>query len=595
MMDSSSSMPSLAERLPGDKLAKLLPALSLLAEDIGERVSISDNSLHEILVSVGEDQDEQAFMELKLWAKPLEKVRDNPDDSQKNTVIAELKNRGIPEFPAMLAVYVATNQQSSAAQIYEASSPVSSLKDIMDKPVEPYHKLLPDHGWHNDLTWEQLPEWIKRNPQLIARLKRGEQVIGKNVRYKLVVNKLIRRLRYRVPVAKGAGNPSPSSVNRSFTVIDNTQLLRHLMVNNLIRLHDGQILKQVPNPLPSSCKYEKIEGMLLGIAIGDALGATSEGLMPSDRRRLYGEIRDYVPDRRPGQNRPAGVGTDDTQESFWTVEQLLDDRGLIPESLAQKFCKYRIWGAGGAIKEFVRNFKDRHLSWYEAGPDPNNGSLNLGNGALMRIAPVILPYLRNPHSSMYADAAIDTMMTHNGFANTATCVAFVHMLWELLGMDSPPEPDWWADTYCSIARELEGNTKYQHSSNILGDYSGPLWHFVSNVCRDALKRKLTVEDACNAWGSGGNLFETVPSVFHILATYANDPEEAIIRAVNDTKDNDSIASIVGAAIGAIHGLGNVPERWVKHVNGRLRDGGGGGQIFRLLVHSKQIFWLGHRS
>ena len=374
-------------------------------------------------------------------------------------------------------------------------------------------------------------------------------------------------------------------------MIDNTALLRDLLARGRIRLRDSEILYQSPPPLPKNFGFDKVEGMLLGLAVGDALGATSEGLKPSERRRLYGEIRDYVTDRRPGHNRPPGVGTDDTQESFWTVEQLLDDRGLIPESLAHKFCRRRIWGAGGAIKEFIRNFKDRHLPWYEAGPDPNNDNINLGNGALMRIAPIILPYLRNPHPSMYADAAIDTMMTHNGFANIATCVAYVHMLWELLGMNSLPEADWWVDTYYSIASELEGNTRYQHSSKILGDYSGPLWHFVSNVCKDALKKKLSVEEACNRWGSGGHLFETVPSVLYILATHADDPEEAIIRAVNDTKDNDSIASIVGAAVGALHGLGNIPERWVKHINGRLRDGGGGGQIFRLVVHSKQVFWL----
>lgn len=368
-------------------------------------------------------------------------------------------------------------------------------------------------------------------------------------------------------------------------MIDNTQLLKHLMVNKLIRLHDSQILSKMPNPLPASCRYEKVEGMLLGIAIGDALGATSEGLKPSDRRKLYGEIRDYQADRRPGNSRPAGLGTDDTQESFWTLEQLLDDRGLIPDSLAHKFCARRIWGAGGSVKEFIRNFKDRHLPWYAAGPE------SLGNGALMRIAPIVLPYLRDPHSSMYADAAIASMMTHNDFANNATCIAFVHMLWELLGMNSPPKPDWWIDTYCRIAEDLEGNTKYHRSGSILGEYSGPLWHFASKVCRYSLEKKLTVEEACGSWGSGGHLFETVPSVLHILAIHADEPEEAIIRAVNDTQDNDSIASIVGAAIGALHGLGSIPERWIKNLNGRIRDGGGGGQIFRIIVHSKHVFWL----
>lgn len=371
-------------------------------------------------------------------------------------------------------------------------------------------------------------------------------------------------------------------------MIDNTQLLRHLIVNNVIRLRDSSVLRQTLAPLPSSFTYEQVEGMLLGIAIGDALGATSEGLTPSERHRLYGEIVDYEADRRPGHNRRAGVGTDDTQQSFWTVEQLIDDQGLRPESLAHKFCRQRIWGAGGSVKEFIKNFKDRHVAWYEAGPE------SLGNGALMRIAPIVLPYLRAPHPSMYADAAIASMLTHNDFASNATCVAFVHMLWELLGKDCPPEPDWWADTYCSVARELEGNTRYQpryqHGSGTLHDYSGPLWYFTSNVCKNALDRKLPVKEACDMWGSGAHLFETVPSVLHILAIHADDPEEAIVRAVNDTKDNDTIASVVGAAVGALHGLGRIPERWVKDLRGRLRNGGGS-QVFRLLVHSKQMFWL----
>jgi ADP-ribosylglycohydrolase len=45
----------------------------------------------------------------------------------------------------------------------------------------------------------------------------------------------------------------------------------------------------------------------------------------------------------------------------------------------------------------------------------------------------------------------------------------------------------------------------------------------------------------------------VPSVLHILAMHGDDAEEAIVRAVNDTRDNDTTAAIVGAAVGALHG------------------------------------------
>jgi len=366
-------------------------------------------------------------------------------------------------------------------------------------------------------------------------------------------------------------------------MIDNIPVLRDLLARGKIRLRDSQMLSESPPPLPESFVFEKVEGMLLGLAIGDALGATSEGKQPGERRNLYGEIRDYLPGRRSNFHH-VGVATDDTQLSFFTVEQLIDDNGLNPDNLARKFCRRRIRGIGGTTKEFIKNYKDRHIAWHEAGPN------SLGNGALMRIAPVVLPYLRNPHPSLHADAALDAMITHNAFANTASCVAFVRMLWHLLGMTAAPKPEWWFDTYSSVAQQLEGDAQYRHPNRRQADYEGPLWKFTRNRCHEALGKGLTTREACDWWGSGANLFETVPSVLYILATHAHDAEEAIIRAVNDTVDNDTIASIVGTAVGALHGLGGIPERWIKSLTGKIREGGTG-QVFRLVFHAKQIFWL----
>jgi ADP-ribosylglycohydrolase len=73
------------------------------------------------------------------------------------------------------------------------------------------------------------------------------------------------------------------------------------------------------------------------------------------------------------------------------------------------------------------------------------------------------------------------------------------------------------------------------------------------------------------WSSGSYLLETVPSALLTLMRHADDPEEAIIRAVNDTRDNDTIASIVGAAIGALHGGNALPARWRDGLTGRIRS------------------------
>jgi ADP-ribosylglycohydrolase len=367
-------------------------------------------------------------------------------------------------------------------------------------------------------------------------------------------------------------------------MIDNTALLKDLLAQRRIRLRDSEALYQSPPPLSKSFEFDKVEGMLLGVAIGDALGATSEGKLPADRHLLFGEIRDYLPGRRSGYQ-PVGVPTDDTQLTFQTLEQLIRDGGLVPDNLAQRLSRHRIHGIGRTTKGFIKNYKDKNLPWYAAGLD------SLGNGALMRIAPVVVPYLQNPHPSMYADAALDTMITHNAFGNTASCVAFVHILWQLLAMSSCPEPRWWLETYCSVAQKLQGDSQYHPRMAQHAYYQGPLWQFIQEVVGEALSKEMTVLEACNWWGSGANLFETVPSVLYILANYAGNAEEAIIRAVNDTKDNDTIAAIVGAAVGALHGLEGIPGRWIDGLTGRTKKDDDG-QVFKLILMAKKAFWSG---
>jgi ADP-ribosyl-[dinitrogen reductase] hydrolase len=366
-------------------------------------------------------------------------------------------------------------------------------------------------------------------------------------------------------------------------MINNTGLLRDSITKDAIRICNSPIFSKTPKALPADFDFDKVEGMLIGVAIGDALGATTEGKLPTDRHLLFGEIRDYVPGRR-SDNRAVGVPTDDTQMTFWTLEQLIKDGGLIPDNLARRFCKHHIRGIGNTTKEFIRNYKDKHVPWYASGLD------SLGNGALMRIAPIVVPYLQNPHPSMYADAALDTMITHNAFGNIATCVAFVNILWELLAMSSLPEPYWWLDTYCSVAQKLEGNTQYRSEIAQHDYYQGPLWQFTDKMVREALNREMTTLEACNWWWSGASLFQTVPSVLYILARHAENAEEAIIRAVNDTKDNDTISAIVGTAVGALHGLKGIPERWIDGLTGRTRSSDDG-EVFKLIFRTKKAFWI----
>jgi ADP-ribosylglycohydrolase len=58
--------------------------------------------------------------------------------------------------------------------------------------------------------------------------------------------------------------------------------------------------------------------------------------------------------------------------------------------------------------------------------------------------------------------------------------------------------------------------------------------------------------------------------------------------VNDTKDNDTVAAIVGAAVGALHGEGALPARWVRDLLGRT-GAEDDGRVFELLDGAVERF------
>jgi ADP-ribosylglycohydrolase len=134
------------------------------------------------------------------------------------------------------------------------------------------------------------------------------------------------------------------------------------------------------------------------------------------------------------------------------------------------------------------------------------------------------------------------------------------------------------------ARVLEGDVQLQPRHPGLA-FRGPLWKLVDTEVRRALEEQVIAREACERWYSGAFLLETVPSALYILARHSPDPETAVVRAVNDTKDNDTIAAIVGAAVGALHGRGAFPSRWIDGLLGRTSESDDG-RVFELIAQAR---------
>ena len=184
----------------------------------------------------------------------------------------------------------------------------------------------------------------------------------------------------------------------------NREFFNKLIEKNGIRIRRGAIFDSKLLPKSMDFDFSKIEGMLLGVAIGDSLGITSEGMLVSERKARFGEIRDYIPNRYV--DKAIGFPSDDTQLTFWTLERMVADGGFVPDHVAARFLNNRIFGLGSGMGEFLQNYCSG-IPWYRSGPQ------SAGNGALMRISPILIPHLKRGGTDLWVDAALCATMTHN--------------------------------------------------------------------------------------------------------------------------------------------------------------------------------------
>ena len=156
---------------------------------------------------------------------------------------------------------------------------------------------------------------------------------------------------------------------------------------------------------------------------------------PADRRRVHGDIRDYLPNRHQGGH-PIGLPTDYTQLAAWLLESLLGQRGLEVADVAKRFAIRCIFGMGATVRGFLRDYHFGKDLWA-------CGQQSAGNGALMRVAAVPVFHLPRSPAAVLDDALLSSALTHNDPTSNASCVAFSAMLCELVHMTALPPPPWW--------------------------------------------------------------------------------------------------------------------------------------------------------
>lgn len=285
---------------------------------------------------------------------------------------------------------------------------------------------------------------------------------------------------------------------------------------------------------------DRIAGCLLGVAIGDALGAPFEHLKPGETCRQLEETGGRVVDFHGNWNGPKGGWTDDTSLTLAACRGFLEaaqTRCPIPSALHGAL---RSAGGSPGFRKPGKTILNAVLTGFS---DVDAWS----NGALMRIAP----------------AAIYAVLANASRVEAAHLALFLARLTHGHPLAVFPA----AECALAILSILRGDKEVP---NDLGDFSA-LEGFVQEHLRyeeylQARHEPMKTLSASTGLWMWRFVFE------HLLEMGPGRPwsclppfEDGLIHAVSDSYDRDTAGAIAGAILGGYWGASAIPPRWLSGV------------------------------
>jgi len=279
---------------------------------------------------------------------------------------------------------------------------------------------------------------------------------------------------------------------------------------------------------------------MIGLAVGDALGAAAEFLSERQVHETYGVLRDY----QPTPYFDVGEYTDDTSMALAIAESIVAADCVDAEAMADAFVQWMHSdgrGIGSLTLESLRLIDEGHAplessrrAW------ERSGRSSAGNGAVMRCAPVGL-YDWRDSESLVRDSLLCSQVTHYDPRCCWSCVAVNSAIAALLGD---------ADPLRAARRAVAGKC-----SELEGALDDAVHESLGSMRLDG--------------GDKGYTILTTRAAFVALRQF-DSFEEGVVAVVNKGGDADTNGAVTGALLGAKFGLDAIPTRWVTGLKGRER-------------------------
>ncbi len=302
---------------------------------------------------------------------------------------------------------------------------------------------------------------------------------------------------------------------------------------------------------------ERAIACIQGVAVGDAMGKMTEGFWPEEVLSTYGSPLTFF--QEPLYPRGPGKGK---RQERWAYAEVTDDTTftlLVAESIVQK---------GGIdrqdIIERILNHKTKIKGWpswedfckaAQLGEDKivEFSRWRDGNGAPMRVSPIGIINRPENLEKIVKDVNLACSMTHG--ARSALCgacaiAAAISAAIEGFGKNEVFE----IAVKAARLGECLGNDDARPTADRI---------LIGMKFADGYVGSQLPLDLRRVLNPGFQAYEGVPYALSLAYGIPN-AKEAILGAVNQGGDADSIASMAGRVVAALH-PDTLPSEWVKEV------------------------------
>ena len=290
---------------------------------------------------------------------------------------------------------------------------------------------------------------------------------------------------------------------------------------------------------------ERIEGGIVGLLVGDALGVPYE----FHRQHTIPPLAEIEFDPPPGFRRshghvPAGTWSDDGAHALILLASLLHWEELDLDDLGRRLINWYEHGYKavdadvfdvGVQTSHAINRLLRGVPAHEAGSKDEYAN---GNGSLMRVLPLAL-WHKGTVQELVADAHKQSLVTH-GHLRSQVCCA-LYCLWAQFTLEDLSDP--WLAAVATL-RTVYGTDSPE---------------------REELDGSIRPDDPAEPTGSG-YVVDCLRSAR--WATEAGSYEQVVKAAVSLGNDTDTTACVAGGIAGLRDGINAIPERWRMRLRGK---------------------------